>query len=200
MRRAGMGVDWVADADAAEAACLAAPFDLVVLDLGLPGRDGLSFLRWLRGAGQAVPVIILTARDAVENRIAGLDLGADDYVTKPFDTEELLARCRAQLRRAHGRAAPLLRHGGIVLDPARQAVTLDGAAVEITGHAYRLLALLLERQGHIVPKADIERALYGWDEGSESNTVEVYVATLRRKLGRDLIRTVRGMGYVIDRP
>ncbi|MBA84321.1 response regulator transcription factor [Thalassobius sp. S69A] len=200
LTRAGYHVDWASDGDMADEALHGDGFHLVILDLGLPERDGLSVLGALRRRHSDVPVIILTAREATENRIEGLDLGADDYMTKPFDMDELLARCRVQLRRGAGRAAPVLTHGALELRPQEQAVFLDGARVELPLQAYRLLLLMLERRGHVCAKSDLTEALYGWDEGAESNTIEVYVSLLRRKLGKDLIRTIRGIGYVIDKP
>lgn len=200
LTRAGYHVDWASDADMAQDALSSGEFHLMLLDLGLPGRDGLSVLTWLRQKQRNVPVIILTAREATENRIQGLDLGADDYVTKPFDMDELLARCRVQLRRAAGRATPALHHGAITIRPDDQSVYLGPDRVDLPMQAYRLLVLLTERRGHIVSKSDLAEALYGWDEGAESNTIEVYVSLIRRKLGRDLIRTIRGVGYVIEKP
>ena len=200
MTRAGYHVDWAADADTAEEALRNGQFQLIVLDLGLPDRDGLSLLRWVRQQDIPVPVIILTARETTENRVEGLDLGADDYVTKPFDMDELLARCRVQLRRASGRSTPELTHGNITIHPQDHAVLLGGQRVDLPMQAYRLLLLLIERRGHIVSKSELAESLYGWDEGAESNTIEVYVSQIRRKLGKDLIRTIRGMGYVIEKP
>jgi two-component system response regulator QseB len=199
MTRDGYHVDWVADANSAEEALITSQFDLVILDLGLPGRDGLSLLRWLRDTGRNEPVVILTAREAVENRIEGLDFGADDYMTKPFDMKELLARARAQIRRANGRSAPRLTHGGIEVDPAAHSVTHNGEVVEMSPLAFQVLVLLLERKGRVVSKDDLAESLYGWDEGAESNTVEVYVSQIRRRLTGDLIRTIRGIGYIIDK-
>ncbi|WIY27787.1 response regulator transcription factor [Parasedimentitalea psychrophila] len=199
MTRDGYHVDWVADANSAEDALVTSQFDLVILDLGLPGRDGLSLLRWLRNTDRNEPVVILTAREAVENRIEGLDLGADDYMTKPFDMKELLARARAQIRRANGRSAPRLTHGDIEVDPAAHTVTHKGEVVEISPLAFQVLVLLLERKGRVVSKDDLAESLYGWEEGAESNTVEVYVSQIRRRLTGDLIRTIRGIGYIIDK-
>ncbi|MEM8576847.1 MAG: response regulator transcription factor [Pseudomonadota bacterium] len=199
LARDGYTVDWVADADTAEDALATTGFDLVLLDLGLPGRDGLSVLRWMRAAERSEPVIILTAREAVENRIEGLDCGADDYLVKPFDMNELLARARALVRRAHGRSAPNIVHGDIVVMPAGLKVLRAGRPVELSPLAFQVLMLLLERSGRLVSKDDLAENLYGWDGNAESNTVEVYVSQIRKRLGRDLIRTVRGVGYVIDK-
>lgn len=199
LSRDGYTVDWVADAETAEDALATTDFDLVLLDLGLPGRDGLSVLRWMRAAERPEPVIILTAREAVENRIEGLDCGADDYLIKPFDMNELLARARALVRRANGRSAPNLVHGDIVVVPAALKVLRKDVPIELSPLAFQVLLLLLERSGRIVSKDDLADSLYGWDGNAESNTVEVYVSQIRKRLGSDLIRTVRGVGYVIDR-
>lgn len=197
--RDGYSVEWVRDADAGETALCTTAFELVLLDLGLPGRDGLSLLRWMRNAKRAEPVIILTAREAVENRIEGLDCGADDYMIKPFDMKELLARARALVRRANGRSAPQIIHGDIVVDPASLSVLHKGAPIDLSPLAFQVLVLLLERAGRVVSKDDLAESLYGWDGGAESNTVEVYVSQIRRRVRSDLIRTIRGVGYVIDR-
>ena len=195
----GHHVDWVEDADSAEEAIATSTFDLIFLDLGLPRRDGLSFLRWLRGSGRNEPVIILTAREAVENRVEGLDLGADDYLTKPFDMSELLARARAQVRRAHGRRSPTLTHRDIDVDPAAHTVAKAGKTMDVPPLAFFVLVVLLDWCFRVVSKDDLAQNLYGWDDSAESNTVEVYVSLLRRKLGADLIRTIRGVGYIIDK-
>ena len=199
LSRDGYMVEWVADADTAENALATTGCDLVLLDLGLPGRDGLSVLRWMRAAERSEPVIILTAREAVENRIEGLDCGADDYLIKPFDMNELLARTRALVRRANGRSAPNIAHGDIVVVPAALKVFRNEKPVELSPLAFQVLMLLLERSGRIVSKDDLADSLYGWDGSAESNTVEVYVSQIRKRLGSDLIRTVRGVGYVIDK-
>lgn len=199
LSRDGYRVDCAADAETAEGALATTSFDLVVLDLGLPGRDGLSVLRWMRAAKRSEPVIILTAREAVENRIEGLDCGADDYLVKPFDMKELLARARALVRRANGRSAPNIVHGNIVVVPAALKVFRNDVPVELSPLAFQVLMLLLERSGRIVSKDDLADSLYGWDGSAESNTVEVYVSQIRKRLGSDLIRTVRGVGYVIDK-
>lgn len=199
MVRDGYHVDWVEDANSAEEALVTSQFDLVLLDLGLPGRDGLSLLQWLRTKGRNEPVIILTAREAVENRIEGLDHGADDYLTKPFDMKEMLARARAQIRRSHGRSSPKLTHLDIEVDPAAHTVSQCGQAIELAPLAYQVLVLLLERKGRVVSKDDLAESLYGWEDGAESNTVEVYVSQIRRKISGNLIRTIRGVGYIIDK-
>ncbi|KAF1056954.1 MAG: Transcriptional regulatory protein QseB [Pseudomonas delhiensis] len=196
----GDTVDWVTDGLAAEQALSTDEFDLVVLDLGLPRKDGLDVLRGMRRRGDLTPVLILTARDKVADRVAGLDSGADDYLTKPFDLDEMLARVRALTRRHTGRAMPLLQHGEVQLDPATHKVSLAGNPVELAPREYALLRLLLEQRGKVLSRTRLVEALYGWDGELESNAIEVHVHHLRRKLGNDLIRTVRGIGYGIDRP
>lgn len=199
LARDGYTVESVRDADTAEAALNTSVFELVILDLGLPGRDGLSLLRWMRAEKRAEPVIILTAREAVENRIEGLDCGADDYMIKPFDMKELLARARALVRRANGRSAPNIEHRDIVVVPSALQVLRNGVPVDLSPLAFQVLVLLLERSGRIVSKDDLAESLYGWDGTAESNTVEVYVSQIRRRVQSDLIRTIRGVGYIIDR-
>lgn len=196
---AGHAVNWVRDGEAAVAALGSERFAAVVLDLGLPRRDGLSVLEWLRGQGDDTPVLILTARDGVGDRVKGLDLGADDYVVKPFDLDEIAARLRALVRRANGRTRPLVQHGGLILDPAARSVTLDGEPVVLTGREFELLQLLLDNAGRVLTRRTLEEQLYNWEEAVESNALEVHVHHLRRKLGASLIRTVRGVGYMVDK-
>jgi two-component system response regulator QseB len=196
LRQDGFTVDWAPDGAAADAALTAEPYDMILLDLGLPRLSGGALLERLRARNNSVPVIILTARDAVEDRIAGLDAGADDYVVKPFDLDELAARIRAVSRRRAGRAAPRLRHGALEIDPASRRVTLRGEPVGLSPREFALLLALLERPGVVLSRAQLESRLYGWGEEVESNTVEVYVHGLRRKLGAALIRNVRGVGYM----
>ncbi|MBK7081274.1 MAG: response regulator [Betaproteobacteria bacterium] len=188
-------VDWVRDGEAARLALPVHAYDACVLDLGLPKRDGLSVLKELRGQGNRVPVLILTARDSGADKIAGLDAGADDYLTKPFDLPELQARLRALIRRAGGAAAPTLEHGGVVLEPASKRVTRDGQPVVLSALEYALLYDLLRHKQHLRTRSQIEESLYAWGEEAGSNTVEVYVHRLRKKFGAEFIRTVRGMGY-----
>ena len=195
LKREGFAVDWMHEAAAARAALATEPFDLLLLDLGLPGSDGLTLLKGLRGRGAALPVLIITARDAVSDRVAGLDAGADDYLIKPFDLDELAARIRALLRRRSGRPAPLIEHQGVVLDPAAHRATRDGAEVALSPREFALLQLLMERPGTILSRAQIEERLYGFGEEVESNAVEVHIHGLRRKLGAAFILTVRGVGY-----
>ncbi len=198
MSREGYHVDWVRDGYEAEEALASTAFDLVLLDLGLPGQDGMKVLKWLRKQDRAEPVIILTARSAVENRIEGLDLGADDYMVKPFDMDELQARIRAHIRRSNGRTNPLLSHGNVTVDLAAQIVRFEDERVELSPQAYQLLVILLERQGWVISKDELAEKLYGWDDGPESNIIEVYISQIRKRIRPDLVRTIRGIGYVVD--
>ena len=195
----GHAVDWVRDGESAEAALAGEPYDVVLLDLGLPQKGGLEVLRDHRRRGGHEPVLVLTAQDAVADRVAGLDAGADDYLAKPFDLDELAARVRALQRRSSGRAAPLLEHGRLVLDPAAHEVRVDGAVVALSGREFEILHALLEHPGRPVSRARLEERLYGWADQVESNAVEVHVHALRKKLGAELIKTLRGVGYVVPR-
>lgn len=195
----GYTVDWVTDGGEASAAAEVEPFDLMVLDLNLPKRSGMEVLKALRDRGSTMPVLILTARDTLADRVQGLDTGADDYLTKPFDLEELCARARALQRRSQGRASPALVHGDLVLDPAAHTVTLAGVPVELSAGEFTLLRMLLEQAGRVVSRTRMEQALYGWVKEVDSNTIEVHIHHLRKKLGSGLIRTVRGVGYRVDR-
>jgi len=199
MRQDGYSVDWVGDGAAASDALRATTFDLALLDLGLPKRDGLAVLRELRARRDRTPVIILTARDEVRDRVAALDAGADDYLVKPFDLDELAARVRSVLRRASGRGEPYLEHNGIRLDPATKLVTHNGVPVHLSAREFAVLEALLQRPGAVLSRAQLEDRLYGWDDAVESNAIEVYVHALRRKLGADAIRTLRGVGYFVPR-
>jgi len=197
LRQAGCQVDWVRDGEAAERELRAEPYAAAVLDLGLPRRDGLDVLAAVRRAGVRLPVLVLTARDAVPDRIRGLDLGADDYVLKPVDLDELAARLRALVRRAHGQADARLQAGGVVLDPATRQVSLDGVPVSLSTREFDLLQALMLDAGRVLSREQLEQRLYGWGTEVESNAVEVHVHHLRRKLGPALIQTVRGVGYVL---
>ncbi|MFV3415054.1 response regulator [Pseudomonas nitroreducens] len=198
LRQEGYTIDWLQDGVSALHALQQETFDLVVLDLGLPRLDGIEVLRRLRAGGDAVPVLILTARDATDDRIAGLDVGADDYLVKPFDLNELKARLRALLRRSAGRAKVLIEHAGVTLDPATRQVSYQGHPVVLTPKEYRLLHELLSQPGKVFTRERLTQLLYGWDEEPESNTLEVNVYHLRKKLFNDLIRTVRGIGYLVE--
>ena len=208
LRTEGHAVDWVRDVAAARATLASERFDLVLLDLGLPAggadaatatapADGLAVLAELRRRGDATPVIVLTARDAAGDRVRGLDSGADDYLVKPFEIEELKARMRAVLRRGSGRADPALSHRGLTLDPATRQVTRDGQAVLLSAREFSVLEALLQRPGAVLSRAQLEDRLYGWGEEIESNAVSVYVHQLRRKLGADFIGNMRGVGYYL---
>jgi two-component system response regulator QseB len=197
LRHAGHTVDWVQDGRAAEAALAAGVHEIVLLDLGLPRKLGLDVLKGLRAGGADLPVLIITARDAVADRIAGLDAGADDYIVKPFDLDELAARIRAVARRRAGRAAPVIEHGTLKLDPAARQVLVDGKEVALSAREFAVLEALLERPGAVLSRAQLEERLYGWQQEIESNAVEVHIHALRRKLGADLIRTLRGVGYML---
>jgi two-component system, OmpR family, response regulator QseB len=195
LKRDGFTVDWVASTAAAAPALETEPYELLLLDLGLPGSDGLTLLKALRTRRSPLPVLIITARDAVADRVAGLDAGADDYLVKPFDLGELAARIRALLRRKAGRSGPRLEHLGVALDPATHSVTRAGSEVALSPREFALLEILLERPGAILSRGQLEERLYGFGEEVESNAIEVHVHGLRRKLGADFIMTVRGVGY-----
>jgi len=199
LRQAGFTVDWMRDGKSAAAALHSPAFDAVLLDLGLPHRDGIDVLRELRKRGDATPVIVLTARDEIQHRVAGLDAGADDYIVKPFDLDELMARLRSVLRRAAGRGDPSIRHGDLRLDPVTRTIERGGDPVNVSAHEYAVLEALLQRPGAVLSRAQLEDRLYGWAEPIGSNAVEVYIHGLRRKLGSDTIRTLRGVGYFIPK-
>lgn len=206
LRAEGHAVDWVYDAVSATAALRAERFDIVLLDLGLPAppaavssrpSSGLDVLRDLRGRGDATPVIVVTARDASDDRVTGLDSGADDYLVKPFDIGELSARIRALMRRQVGRAAPVLSHAGVTLDPATREVRKDGTPLLLSAREFAVLEALMQRPGAVLTRTQLEDRLYGWGDAVESNAVSVYVHQLRRKLGADFIRSMRGVGYFL---
>jgi len=190
-------VDWVGDAAAARLALLDHAYKAVVLDLGLPRGSGLGVLDAIRSRYDATPVLIITARDRLSDRIGGLDAGADDYLVKPFQLDELSARLRAVVRRSQGRVLPVLQRGAVVLDPGRRVVTLKGERVSLSIHEYRTLLALMERNGRVLSREQLEREVYGGDGTIESNTIAVYIHQLRRKLGDELIATVHGYGYRI---
>ena len=199
LRQAGFAVDWLRDGHVADQALHTESFDFVVLDLGLPRLSGMEVLNRARARGQTMPVLILTARDATGDKVSGLDAGADDYLVKPIDLDELTARIRALTRRSAGRAAPLLVHGDLSLDPAAHQVTLGGQPVELSSREFSLLQLLLENAGRVLTRTQLEQSLYGWRDEPDSNALEVHIHHLRKKLGSDLIRTLRGVGYTIPK-
>lgn len=199
LRQDGFTVDWVQDGRAGETALSEGVHDLLLLDLGLPGKEGIEVLKTLRKRGNAIPVLILTARDALEDRVGGLSAGADDYLIKPFDFEELTARIHAILRRRSGRTETLMRHGPITIDPASRHVTLNDNPISLSAREFALLEAMLDRPGAVLSVAQLEEKIYGWNEEVGSNAVEVHIHALRKKLGADLIRNVRGVGYVIPK-
>ena len=203
LRRDGFTVDWVQDGRAAELAlanvAAGAVYDLLLLDLGLPRKEGLEVLKTLRRNGNRMPVLILTARDSVADRVKGLDAGADDYLVKPFDLDELSARIRALLRRQSGRAEPVIQFAGLTLDPATREVTFQGRSLALSAREFALLREFLDRPGAVLSREQLEEKLYGWDEEVESNTVEVYIHSLRKKLGQDFIKNIRGVGYMVPK-
>jgi two-component system response regulator QseB len=199
LRQDGFTVDWVRDGRAGESALDDHAHALLLLDLGLPKKEGLDVLKTLRQKGNAIPVLILTARDAVADRVAGLDAGADDYLVKPFDLEELGARIRALLRRRSGRAEAVIRHGGLTLNPATHEAAMDGQPLSLSAREFALLEALLDRPGAVLSVAQLQEKIYGWDDEIGSNTIEVYVHALRKKLGAGFIRNVRGVGYMIPK-
>lgn len=197
LNQAGYAVDWVRDGETAQSAFMSEEYDVAVLDLGLPRKSGIEVLTELRARGSKVPVLILTAKDTVNDRVIGLDQGADDYMIKPFDLDELQARLRAILRRSSGRASPKLVHGPIELDPASHTVTNNGEIVELTPRAFDILQALMENQGRVLSRSRLEESMYSWKNEIDSNAVEVYIYQIRKKLGSDLIRTIRGIGYTL---
>lgn len=199
LKDAAYAVDWVRDGDAAESALAGSEHQAVLLDLGLPRRDGFEVLRRLREQGLRLPVIIVTARDAVEERIRGLDLGADDYVLKPFDVNELLARLRAVIRRQAGQAAALLDNGVVSLDPATREARRGEAAFVLSAREFALLHALLLRPGAILTRAELEARIYGWNEEVESNAVDFLIHGVRKKLGADVVKNVRGAGWMVEK-
>lgn len=200
LRDAAYAVDWVKDGATAGRVLASAEHQAVLLDLGLPRRDGLEVLRRLRQSGNAVPVIVITARDGIEDRIKGLDFGADDYLVKPFDVGELLARLRAVVRRQGGQAAPLLSNGKVSLDPETREVCCDKTVAQLSAREFALLHALLLRPGAILTRAELEERIYGWNEEVESNAVDFLIHGVRKKLGADVIKNVRGAGWMVARP
>lgn len=195
LRAEGWAVDWVKDGAMADTALVTANYDLLLLDLGLPRKDGLDVLRALRARKERLPVLITTARDAVAQRVAGLDAGADDYIIKPYDLDELLARIRALLRRADGRAEPVYEWGSVSIHPATREVTLAGQPVSLSAREWAVLEPLLARPGRVLSRAQLEEKLYSWRDDISSNAVEVYIHGVRKKLGAGLIENQRGLGY-----
>lgn len=199
LQKLGYTVDWVRDGVAAEQAMATEHLDALILDLGLPRQDGLEVLRKLRSSNNDLPVLVLTARDTVEDRITGLDHGADDYLIKPFDLMEVAARLRSITRRRAGRAAAVVEHGGLMVDPAARTVVQDGESITLGSSEFAVLEALLNNCGRVLSREQLEESLYGWEEGVESNAMEVYIHHLRKKLGKELIHTVRGVGYTIPK-
>jgi DNA-binding response OmpR family regulator len=199
LKQAGFAVDWAQDGQAAKLALETEEYALMVLDLGLPKLSGTELLKWLRGRHSKLPVLILTARDTVSDRVAGLNAGADDYLIKPFDLDELIARLNALLRRSAGQVTQSLQHADIELTPSTHQVSKNGKIIELSGREFALLHELLLHVGRVKSREQLEQHLYGWGEEVESNSVEVHIHHLRKKLGAELIRTLRGVGYVIDK-
>jgi two-component system, OmpR family, response regulator QseB len=199
LRQGGFAVDWMRDGKSADNALQTSDFDVVLLDLGLPQRDGIEVLRELRKRGDSTPVIIVTARDEVQHRVAGLDAGADDYIVKPFDLDEVMARMRSVLRRAAGRGDSSIQHGELKLDPVSHTVERSGVQVNLSAHEFGVLEALLQRPGAVLSRQQLEDRLYGWDAEIGSNAIEVYIHGLRRKLGSEAIQTLRGVGYFIPK-
>jgi DNA-binding response OmpR family regulator len=199
LRQAGFAVDWVKDGAAADQALATETFDLVVLDLGLPKLEGMEVLKRMRARGQVLPALILTARDTTADKIAGLDGGADDYLVKPIDLDELAARIRALVRRAAGRAEPVLRQGAVTLEPASRRVTVADSPTELSAREFAVLHALMENAGRVMSRAQLESSIYGWRDEPDSNALEVHIHHLRKKLGTDFIKTLRGVGYMIPK-
>ena len=197
LRAENYAVDWVRDGEMADTATLAQAYDLILLDLGLPRRDGLDVLQTWRTRKLRTPVLIATARDSVAQRVQGLDAGADDYILKPYDLDELLARIRALLRRADGRAEPVYEYNGVSINPATREVRVQGEPVVLSGREWSVLEPLLARPGRVLSRSQLEDKLYGWKDEISSNAIEVYIHGMRKKLGADLIQNVRGVGYMV---
>lgn len=196
---AGMTVDWVCDGKHAQLALETTPYDLVVLDLGLPRVSGTELLDWIRKRRDHTPVLVMTARDTVADRVSGLSAGADDYLGKPFDLTELIARCRALVRRSQGRGTDTIEYGDLLVDPERLTVTRGSERISLSSRECALLVELLANQGRPLSRARLQDSLYGWNEEIESNAIEVHISNLRKKLGAQLIRTIRGVGYVVEK-
>lgn len=199
LRQEGIAVDWVRDGLGAETALLNDGYDVMLLDLGLPQKDGMKVLRTMRAKGKDLPVLIVTARDTVQERIAGLDSGADDYIVKPFNLDELAARIRAVLRRRAGRAFPLIEHAGVSLNPATNEALFNDEPLHLSAHEFKLLEALLTRPGALLSRNQLEEKLYGWNDEVGSNTIEVFIHAIRKKLGNDFIKNIRGVGYMVPK-
>lgn len=195
----GYIVDWLKDGDSAKAALRVENFELIILDLGLPKLSGLALLQHIRQEGNKTPVIILTARESVEDRVKGLDSGADDYLIKPFDLNELSARIRALVRRSQGRADTTIQYRNIMLDPASHTVYVDNELVNVPRREFALLQKLLENPGQVLSREQLMQSIYGWEEDVDSNTLEVHIHNLRKKLNTTCIRTIRGIGYMVEK-
>lgn len=195
----GYIVDWLKDGEIARTILKSELFELIILDLGLPKLSGLKLLQSIRQEGDTTPVIILTARDSIEDRVKGLDCGADDYITKPFDLNELSARIRALTRRSQGRADSEIHYKNIILDPASHSVTVDNVLINIPRREFSLLLKLLENSGQVVSREQLMQSIYSWDDDVDSNTLEVHIHNLRKKLNATFIRTIRGIGYMAEK-
>lgn len=195
----GYVVDWLKDGESARAALKSEAFELIILDLGLPKLSGIALLQAIRQDGNVTPVIILTARESIESRIKGLDSGADDYIIKPFDLNELGARIRALIRRSQGRADTVIQYRNVTLDPASHSVLVDEVEVNVPRREFSLLQKLLENTGHVISREQLMQSIYGWDEDVDSNVLEVHIHNLRKKLNANFIRTIRGVGYMAEK-
>ena len=196
----GFTVDWLRNGREAESALSTEEYAAIVLDIGLPERDGLTILQSARTRGVHAPILMLTARDATPDKLKGFSLGADDYVIKPVDMEELAARLHALIRRSAGRASPRITVGTVEIDPDTRQAWKDGEMVELSAKEFAVLEMLLQNVGRVLTRAQLEQSLYGWSEGADSNTIEVFIHHLRKKLGSDFIQTLRGIGYTVKRP
>ena len=199
LKLSGYAVDWVKDGDMALSAFRTEEYDIAVLDLGLPKRSGIEVLQEIRAHGKRLPVLILTAKDSTDDKILGLDSGADDYMLKPFEFDELKARLRALVRRSSGRANPVLTYGDIEIDPASHTVTKDGDLIDLSPKAFEIFLTLVENQGRVMSRNRLEEGMYSWKDEIESNAVEVHIHQIRKKLGSKVIRTIRGVGYIMDK-